>query len=83
MANFEKEVTKLTQNVANVSALKNRDPDDEFEPIMSEFLDTGSSELKLCQTLKGTLDTAYLSLSNYLCFDPKKQPIESKCRNFC
>ena len=78
MASFEKEIKKLDQNVLNVSKLPNRDIDDEFESVMSEFLDTGSSELKLCQTLKGTLDSEYTGLSNYLCFDEKKNPIESK-----
>ena len=78
MNNFEKEIKKLEQNVINVSKLQNPDKDDEFATVMSEFLEVGSSELKLCQTLKSTLDAEYEGLSNYLCFDLKKNPIESK-----
>jgi hypothetical protein len=78
MKNLATEVGKLEKNVKNVSTLQNKDPNDKFEEIMSEFLDTGMEELKLCQTLKSTLDNEYQSLSNYLCFDLKKQPIEGQ-----
>ena len=77
MAGLEKQVKTLRQNVDNVSKLAARDPDDRFEEVMSVFLELGESELKLCQTLKTSLDQEYAALAKYLCFDAKKSPIES------
>ena len=80
MAGLEKQIKTLKQNVENVSKLANKDPDDCFEEIMSGFLELGERELSTCTTLKTSLDQEYADLASYLCFDVKKNPIESKSK---
>ena len=53
MKHVKSNLDKLSKNVDQVSKLQRKDPDDQFEEVMSIFNEKADNEYNLCKVLKG------------------------------